>query len=225
MQHDEAEYLGLMEDHFESRSIRFRYVRPFVPGAGVPPATGGYDGLVILGAGPYGVVSGHILPVVAPETRLAKAFLAAGLPVIGIGLGAIILALAAGGGAEEAPLRFDVRQAVRADEAASWLPEAFPLALYLRDRPVLPAAAKVLARGEDGEPLVFSLANNAFGFLGHPGIKSGMAEDLIMEFDETPPDTAQTLELLRLAQPEIAEALSTIMVGLVDRTGLMAPVL
>jgi GMP synthase (glutamine-hydrolysing) len=224
MQHDEAEYLGLIEDQLESRSIRFRYVRPFVPGASVPPGIGEYDGLVLLGAGPYGVVSGHILPVLAPETRLAKAFLAAGLPVIGIGLGAIILVLAAGGGAQEAPLRFEVHRALRDEETASWLPPSFPLALYLRDRPMLPPFAKVLARSEDGEPLVFSVAPNAFAFLGHPGVKSGMAEDLIMEFDETPPATSQTLEALRTAQPEIGEALSIIMVGLVDRTGLMAPI-
>ncbi len=61
LQHTEAEYLGYLEDHFESRNIRFRYVRPFAPGNMVPVSAEGHDGLVILGAGAFGVVSGHLL--------------------------------------------------------------------------------------------------------------------------------------------------------------------
>ena len=33
IQHTEAEFLGLMEDHFEGRNIRFHYNRPFAAGA------------------------------------------------------------------------------------------------------------------------------------------------------------------------------------------------
>ena len=36
LQHIESEYLGLIEDHLEARSIRFRYCRPFVAGGSVP---------------------------------------------------------------------------------------------------------------------------------------------------------------------------------------------
>ena len=49
-----------------------------------------------------------------------------------------------------------------------------------------------------------------------------MIEDLIMEFDETPEGTAETLaDAPRGARREIAEALAEIMVGLVEhhRTG------
>ena len=57
------------------------------------------------------MVSGHLLPSLGAELRLTRAYLEAGLPVLGIGLGAVILAVAAGGGAEEAPLRFGVTPA------------------------------------------------------------------------------------------------------------------
>jgi GMP synthase (glutamine-hydrolysing) len=87
------------------------------------------------------------------------------------------------------------------------MPERFPLALYLRDRPVLPADADVLAADSAGEPLVFSLRGNCLGFLGHPGMKRGMAEDIIMEFAETPENTVESLEALGAAQGDIAEAL------------------
>lgn len=221
LQHTEAEYLGLMEDHFEGRNIRFSYKRPFAPGGAVPEDATGFDGLILLGGGPYGVVSGHLLPSLAPELRLTRSFLAAGLPVIGIELGAILLAAAAGGGAEEAPLRFVVQTARRTsgDALSGHLPDRFVTAAYLRDRALPPPDADILATSANGEAALFALRGNCLGFLGHPGMKSGMAEDLVMEFAETPPNTAETLTELRSSQAEVAEALSTIMVGIGRHTG------
>ena len=225
LQHVEAEYLGLMEDHFEGRNIRFHYLRPFTPGVIMPPSAEDFAGLVILGAGPKGVVSGNLIPSLGPELRLTRDFLDRGLPVVGIGTGACILTSAAGGGADDAPLRFTVERAERLvpDALSGHLPQTFPVAVYMRDRPVLPADATVLAAGPGGEPLVFQLRENCLGFLGHPGAKSAMIEDLIMEFDEVPEGTAEKLEELRAAQGEIAAALGDIMVGLIEITGLMQP--
>ncbi len=225
LQHVEAEWLGLIEDHLEARSVRFRYCRPFVAGGKVPAGAEDYDGLIILGAGPFGVVSGSLLPTLAPELRLTADFLGRGLPVVGIGIGALILSTAAGGGAVEAPLRFaveDVRR-IAADALGGHLPERFPMALYLRDKPALPSAATVLAEGPAGEPMVFEIGSNAIGFLGHPGIKSAMIEDIAMEFDKSPDGLADGLMRLRERQGTIAEALSEIMVGLIKQTNWMAP--
>jgi GMP synthase-like glutamine amidotransferase len=225
LQHVEAEYLGMMEDHLEGRSIRFRYCRPFTPGAMVPATAEEFDGLVLLGGGPYGVVSGPLVPSLAPELRLAADFLARGLPVIGIGIGACILSVAASGGAEAAALRFCVETVRRVPPQAlgGHLPQAFPMAVYMRDSPVLPTDAEVLAADAAGHPMLFQLRDNCFGFLGHPGVKSAMIEDLIMESDETPEGTAETLAKLRVAQGGIAVALGEIMVGLIEATGWMRP--
>lgn len=76
LQHIEAEYLGLLEDHLESRNIRFHYVRPFTPGGVIPSTVEGFDGLILLGAGQYGIVSGDLIPSLGPELRLATDFLA-----------------------------------------------------------------------------------------------------------------------------------------------------
>jgi GMP synthase-like glutamine amidotransferase len=225
LQHVEAEYLGLLEDHFEGRNIRFRYCRPFTPGAAIPASAEDYDGLVLLGAGPKGIVSGDLIASLGTELRLTRDFLDRGLPVIGIGIGACLLSTAAGGGAEEAPLRFTLDKARRVVAAAlnGHLPQTFPVAVYMRDRPVLPSDARVLAVGNGDEPLLFQPRNNCFGFVGHPGIKSAMIEDLIMEFDEVPENTAETLADLRALQGDIAAASAAMMVGLIDVTGLMEP--
>jgi GMP synthase-like glutamine amidotransferase len=225
VQHIEAEYLGLMEDHFEGRNIRFRYCRPFTPGTRIPATTEEFDGLVLLGAGPLGVVSGPLIPSLGSELRLTRDSLDRRLPVIGIGAGACILTVAAGGGAADAPLRFTVETAHRmAPEAlGGHLPQTFPVAVYMRDRPVLPVGAEILAVGATGEPLLFRLRGNCLGFLGHPGIKSAMIEDAIMEFEEVPEGTAETLADLRARQGEIAAVLGEIMVGLVELTHLMQP--
>ena len=225
LQHVEAEYLGLLEDHFEGRNIRFRYCRPFTPGASIPSSTEEFHALILLGAGPKGIVSGNLIPSLGAELRLTKEFLDRGLPVIGIGVGACILSSAAGGGAEEAPLRFVLDKARRTVPGAlnGHLPQMFPAAVYMRDRPVLPSAARILALGAGEEPVVFQIRDNCFGFAGHPGMKSAMIEDLIMEFDEVPENTAETLAALRAAQADIAAALGAIMVGLVEITHLMEP--
>jgi GMP synthase-like glutamine amidotransferase len=223
LQHFEADYLGMLEDHFEGRNIRFRYCRPFTAGGTIPATAEEYDGLVILGAGPLGIVSGNLIPSLGPELRLTHDFLKRGLPIVGIGTGSCILATVAGGGTDEAPLRFVVDTARRVVPTAlgGHLPESFPIAVYMRDRPVLPADASVLAVDSAGEPALFQIRDNCFGFLGNPGIKSAMIEDLIMEFDEVPERTAETLADLRAVQGQIAAALGEMMVGLVELTHLM----
>jgi hypothetical protein len=87
---------------------------------------------------------------------------------------------------------------------------------------VPPDHAEILATDEAGRPAVFRIGNNAYGFLGHPGIKLGMVEDLIMEFEEVPVDAAARLESLRTIQPRIEDELVPIMTGLVQCTNLMS---
>ncbi len=223
IQHTAAEYLGLIEDHLEGRRIRFQYFRPFAGSGKLPAVDLPADALILLGGGPWGAAGQRDLPTLAEEVELTRARLHEGTPVIGIGLGAQILAIAAGGGVDECTLAFETTTARRIDDDAlnGFLPAEFIQVIYMRDWPVPPDDAKILATDEVGRPALFRVGNNAFGFAGHPGIKLGMVEDLIMEFEEVPEDAAAGLRVLRALQPQIEDELVPIMTGLVQCTSLM----
>ena len=112
--------------------------------------------------------------------------------------------------------------AVDEDALNGFLPERFTQVLYMRDLPVLPDSARILACDDAGRPAVFQVGDNAYGFLGNPGIKLGMVEDLIMEFDEVPDDAPAGLEALRGLQTQLEDDLVPLMTGLVQCTSLMS---
>lgn len=223
IQHTSAEYLGLMEDHLEGRNVRFKYYRPFAGKESLPHRDAIADGLILLGGGPWGSAGARDLPTLQAEIALAHACLMREWPVIGIGLGAQILALAAGGKSQAAELEFDILTAHRVldDAFDGYLPVRFPLALYMRDWPVPPDYATVLARDARERPVLWQIGRSAFGFAAHPGMKRAMVEDLIMEFEESPADTAAKLDSLGAVQRTLEDALVPIMAGLVRQTGWM----
>jgi len=224
VQHTSGEYLGLMEDHLEGRRIRFQYFRPFAGGRKLPAHDVAADALLLLGGGPWGSAGSRDLPTLSEEIKLTEAKLAEGTPVIGIGLGAQILSLAAGGSCEPRDLRFEMLNAKRTRDDAlnGFLPDEFHQIIYMRDWPVPPAAAIVLAEDEAGRPVVWQVGDNAYGFCGNPGIKLGMIEDLIMEFEEVAEGATAKLEQLRALQPVLEDELVSIMTGLVQCTSLMS---
>jgi len=223
VQHTSAEYLGLIEDHLEGRGIRFKYFRPFTEGGKLPALDNVRDGLILLGGGPWGSAGGRDVPTLAQEVKLAHASLMFESPVIGIGLGAQILAIAAGGRSEPTSLEFEMTAAHRIDTDAlnGHLPEQYPVAIFMRDWPMPPSYARVLARDRRERPALWQIGERAFGFAGHPGLKVAMVEDLIMEFDESPADAELVLEELRSAQRAMEDALVPIMTGLVQLTSWM----
>ena len=217
-QHTSAEYLGLIEDHLEGRNIRFRYCRPFAGKNPFPKPEALADGLIVLGGGPWGSAGARDVPTLAEEVALVKSALEKEKPVIGIGLGAQILALATGGRSESRPLEFSVGSARRVKEGAlsGYLPAEYPLAIYMRDWPVPPAGAEILALDERDRPVLWQLGGQALGFAGHPGLKVAMVEDLIMEFEDAPGDPAARIARLRAAQRGLEDALVPIMTGVVQ---------
>lgn len=223
IQHTSGEFLGLLEDHLEGRNIRFNYFRPFTADGGMPATMEYSAGLVLLGGGPWGTRGGRSVPTLTEELALTRQALDLGKPVVGFGLGAQILSLATGGATEQNDLVFEIGEARRIGDSAlgGFLPERYPLVTFMRDRPVPPPDAEILAVDDRDRPALFRIADNCFGFTGHPGAKAGMAEDLIMEFDELPPEFTASLEALRAVQHEVEDSLVYIMTGLMQATGWM----
>ena len=224
IQHTQSEWLGAIEDHLEGRGIRFSYFRPFTTGGGLPNVMTSGDGLLLIGGGPWGTADhGRRLPTLDAEVRLTRACLMMGKSVVGFGLGSQILALAADGNVEPAALALDIETATRTSDAAlaGFLPQQFPSIVYMRDRPVPPAYAEILARDEAGRVAAFQVGANAFGFTGHPGLRPAMIEDLVMEFDEVPAGCGEKLPLVRAQARPVQDALVPIMTGLVQACGWM----
>lgn len=224
IQHTQSEWLGLIEDHLEGRNIRFGYSRPFTVGGQLPDPNVMGDGLILLGGGPWGTAGSRNLPTLEQEIKLARTCLMLELPVIGIGTGAQVLALAADGRVETGPLIFNVSTAFRvADNALKgFLPPQFPNVIYMRDVPVPPSYADALAVDGDNNPTIWQIGANAFGFSGHPGIKRAMVEDLMMEFPEDEPaGSTNALDELTVRRRDIEDALVLIMTGLIQATGWM----
>lgn len=223
IQHTSADYLGLMEDHLEGRGIGFNYHRPFTESGIVPAFSAAGDGLVLLGGGPWGSAGERDVPTLKEEVKLTRACFMAGIPILGIGLGAQILCLAADGSVEASPLEFSCETVKRIDAKAlnGFMPEGYINPVYMRDRPVPPSYAKILAEDEHGHAAAFQIGKNVLGFTGHLGFKLAMAEDLIMEFEESPATTGVTLDVLRAKKHDIADALVPIMTGLIQITGWM----
>ena len=224
VQHTQSEWLGAIEDHLEGRGIRFSYFRPFAAGGALPGVATLGDGLILLPGGPWGAAPGPWqVPWLDGEVRLARACLMLGKPVVGFGLGAQVLSLAAEGGVEADGPALRVEAHVRAAPGAlgGLLPERYPAAVWMRDRPVPPDYATILARDPAGAVAAFQIGANALGMTGHPGIRRAMAEDLVMEFDEAPPDVAAGLDALGARQRAIEDALVPIMAGIVAAAGWM----
>ena len=224
IQHTQSEFLGHIEDHLEGRGIRFGYHRPFTGGGHLPDVSTIGDGLILVGSGPWGTATqGRLLPTLDAEVRLTRACLMLGKPVLALGLGSQILAIAAEGGSVETSLTLSVGTARRVKDGAldGRLPAEFPMITYGRDYAAPPDYAEILAVDEEGRPAVFQIGPNAFGFAGHPGLRPAMIEDLIMEFDEVPENTADILPTLASVGPKIEDALVPIMTGVIELTGWM----
>jgi GMP synthase-like glutamine amidotransferase len=101
IQHTFSEFFGALEPQFEARDFAFTYLRP-VTGQDVAAAAGQFDCLWLLG-GAYPVADREHCPWIDDERRLVSAFARSRRPVVGLGFGAHVVALAHGGTAHLEP--------------------------------------------------------------------------------------------------------------------------
>lgn len=170
-QHVAAEPLGTLDPLIRQRGHRMRFVN-FERQPDATPCVDRYRGLIVLG-GPMNVEDQAHRPHLRVELEAIEQALAQGKPVLGICLGAQLLAHVLG-----APVRrqdrgeigwydLDVTEAGRNDSVVGALGGRAPVFQWHRYTFDLPHGASHLARTATCENQAFRHAGNAYGFQFH----------------------------------------------------------
>ncbi|MDT0269660.1 type 1 glutamine amidotransferase [Streptomyces sp. DSM 44915] len=148
-----------------------------LPGAEVPGTPAGYQAVVLLGGG-FLPDDDARYPWLARERELARQAVAGGVPLLGICLGAQLLAAAHGGtvlGDHGTPERgshlVTRRPGAAADRLLAALPDTFPVIQSHRDQITqLPPGAVHLAESARCPVQAFRLGERAWGVQFHPEV-------------------------------------------------------
>lgn len=225
VQHTYSEFLGLIENHLEKRDIGFSYQRPFV-GQGLPGSAGQFDALFLLG-GAVPPTAIDDCPWLADELRLIEIFEKSARPIVGLGLGALLLAQHHGAKVQEKPAHSAYFSTAHCTEAG----QQDPLARHLDARKVLvlfqgdaelPSQIEPLLVDDHGHWLAIRPRRDQYGFLFRPELKPGMLEDMLMEADrEVPENIGELLSEARNNWREMQETTDQLLVALVKELDLM----
>jgi GMP synthase-like glutamine amidotransferase len=225
IQHSYAEFLGGFERLLEDRHIGFSYCRPFL-GEALPSHAAQYDALWLLGGwiDPRDPICAQLLD---QEQRLIAAFRRLRRPVIGIGFGALVVALQAGaqcctdGRASAAFVTARATGSAGADPLAAAI-DGEPVLVFHRAQVVLPPLMASLADDGNGNWLLARADATTYALLFRPEHKPGMLEDLVMESDaEYPVNMAELIDQARNRWDASERLASKVVSALVQALDLM----
>jgi GMP synthase (glutamine-hydrolysing) len=179
-QHVAAEPLGTLHARIRGRGHRVRF-HNFQRDPHAQPNVDRYQGLIVLG-GPMNVDDQHRHPHLRVELLAIEAALRQGKPVLGICLGAQLLAHVLG-----APVSHHVRKEIgwydlqltsagRHDRVLGHLGERAPVFQWHGCTFALPSSAEQLARTDTCEQQAFRFGTNAYGFQFHLEATAAMIE-------------------------------------------------
>jgi GMP synthase (glutamine-hydrolysing) len=188
MQHHPVENLGTIADAVEEAALAWQYVRVF-DRAPIPADMKGAGGLVVMG-GPESVYQLDRYPYLRDEMRLIESALRENKPILGVCLGAQLLAAALGATVKRGASReigwYPVRLADAAndDRLMRELPAEFMAAHWHSDVFELPDGAVALASSAKTEFQAFRFGDSAYGLLFHAEITQERLNRLVAEFGE-----------------------------------------
>jgi len=181
VQHAESEGPGLLAQALDERRLPVRLVRAD-RGESVPRAAEGAAAVIILG-GPMGVHEEDRFPHLRDEILLASDALRLEVPILGVCLGAQVLAAAAGARVYRGPAQeigwfpTTLTAAGRADPILGLLPGEAMVFHWHGDTFDPPPGATLLASSRLYEQQAFRLSPRAWGVQFHPEITEAMVDD------------------------------------------------
>jgi GMP synthase (glutamine-hydrolysing) len=181
VQHASSEGPGLLAPVLEERGIPVNHVR-VDRGESAPRAAAGRAAVIFLG-GPMAVYEADRYPHLRDEILLAADALRLGVPVLGICLGAQILAAAAGARVFRGPAQeigwfpATLTAAGRSDPVLGLLPSEAMVFHWHGDTFEPPPGATLLASSRLYEQQAFRLSPRAWGVQFHPEITVEMVDD------------------------------------------------
>ena len=227
VQHSYSEFLGVIESQLEKRDIGFSYFRVFLTQE-LPSSALTFDALFLLG-GPMSPLETEKYPWLEQELQTIGAFRKAQRPVIGFGLGALMIAQYEGAELSLEPYHNAYFTTAHATEAG----RDDPLAQAVDGRQVIVWSAGVAKLPEHIQPLVVDDEGRwiafrpedggAMALLFRPEMKPGLIEDILMEEDrETPDNVGELLAQARELWPEMQRTTDQVLVALVRELSLMS---
>lgn len=196
LQHMSFEGPALIGEVAHSRGLELRVLRTDL-GEPVPSpdAVESYEGIVILG-GAMGALDDDEHPFLRAERDLIAAAIAHGVPVLGMCLGAQIIALAAGGdlldghGSEDGLGTVELTEDGLADPIVGPAGATVPVFHWHEDTYTLPEGAVLLASNDEYEQQAFRLGPVTYGFQFHlemgPDELASLADHLPDDADRDP---------------------------------------
>lgn len=191
IQHAESETMGLLEPFCRELGIAWHLCRPYA-GEPVPPATQPYQGVIVMG-GPMNVEENERYPFLAEEVRLLQSALRRQVPVLGICLGAQLLAKAAGAEVFHGPAPeigwFPVQLTEQGQQDPLWtgLPTEFVTFHWHGDTFDLPPKAIHLASSQQYAHQAFRLGEQAYGIQFHLEITPELVQRWVAESPQVEP--------------------------------------
>jgi GMP synthase-like glutamine amidotransferase len=171
---------------------------------GPPDSLDGFDALVVMG-GPMAAHSDDDFPTRTAELRLLADALDRRVPVLGVCLGAQLLAVAAGGRAFRGEAGPEIGWApvhrVGEDRLFADLPTSFPVLHWHGDTVELPPGAELLASSDRYTNQAFRVGPVAWGIQFHLEVDLGAVGAFVERFDGDPAILAEAADRLAELAP------------------------